>query len=233
MRNLDKSELWVIIFSEQRLIQSYAQSDRYLLERVTRTQLGSGWIQCTLRDLDTRMPLGSRFLLLFSHHWVSAFLSPLLPLPPHPPSTSCLWFLLTQMFCFLEAHFIYSCPKTSFTFSFSIRWLILCILPFQFPRGNLIGLPNYQSHWWELFVPGHFLGWWPVYRLCALGSRDHLIQSDIGVWGSCLCNLCLVRATSLSRASVFFPSGLLVQQASPPFPSHPRILTDTGGNDSN
>lgn len=137
-------------------------------ERVRRTQFGNWWIQCPSRELDTHRSLGSRYLLILIHHLVSASMA---PAPHAPTSSSC--FCSLKYFAFWRPIFHSPCPKPSFSFSLPIRWLTVSILPFQFPRVNLNGLQNYQSHYSErtLFQvtwgdEGQFMG-------CVLGPHDH------------------------------------------------------------
>lgn len=124
-------------------------------EGVSRTQFGKWMDPVPLQGLDTHRSLGSRYLLILFHHWVSASLR----VHVYHSRPTCpyfiLRFLLTQIICFLEAHFHSPCLKPSFSFSLPIRWLTVSILPFQFSRENLNGLQNYQSHYsGELLVPG-------------------------------------------------------------------------------
>lgn len=127
--------------------------------------LGSGWIQCPFRELDTHRSLGSRYLLILFHHWVSASTT---PAPPAPTSSS--RFCSLKYFAFWRPIFHSPCPKPSFSFSLPIGWLTVSILPFQFPRENLNGLQNYQSHYsgrtLTLEDEGQFMD-------CVLGPHDH------------------------------------------------------------
>lgn len=180
-------------------------------ERVTRTQCGKWLDPVHPEGPGYSYPPGEQVFvdLIPSSLGLSFSQRQLVPLLPRPLSTSPSWLLLTQMVCFREAHFHYSCLKSSLSFRLSVRWL-LCVLPFHLPRENLIGLSKDQSHCLVRTVcPRSPLGvmaslWTcPSWVTWSVLTQSHFVGSRFG--GSCATSAPgIVSVTFLSRTSVLF-----------------------------
>lgn len=97
-------------------------------------------------DLDDHILLGAGLCGSYSITGPQLLLESSSTTLPCPPSTSSLGFRL-GVECFTFWRPIFSIPASSIPWLQSFCGIAhsLCILPFHFPRENLIGLPNYQS----------------------------------------------------------------------------------------